>query len=350
MEGKVALPFVGMVLAECAQVGLMIVSKLAMSKGMSNLVFVFYSNALASLVLLPLSLLFRRRELPPLTFKIFGGFFLLGLLGCLAQVFGYAGINYSSPTLGTAMLNLVPGFTFVFAISFRMEKLDWRTSTSLAKLMGTIVSISGAFIVTYWKGPSLLRTVSSLNLLNQLVSQESNWIIGGLLLALDCLMTSAWVILQALVLKKYPSELVVVFYYCFFVAIQSFIVCLFVEREPGAWSLVPDVKLIAVLYSGVFGSAFQVGICTWCLRKTGPVFISMFKPLGIVIAVVVGVVFQGDYFYLGSLVGATVIVIGFYAVMWGKAKEEKTRADSGLRSLESSSRKVPLLQGSIEEI
>ncbi|XP_038694522.1 WAT1-related protein At5g40240-like isoform X2 [Tripterygium wilfordii] len=312
MEGKVALPFVGMVLAECAQVGLMIVSKLAMSKGMSNLVFVFYSNALASLVLLPLSLLFRRRELPPLTFKIFGGFFLLGLLG--------------------------------------MEKLDWRTSTSLAKLMGTIVSISGAFIVTYWKGPSLLRTVSSLNLLNQLVSQESNWIIGGLLLALDCLMTSAWVILQALVLKKYPSELVVVFYYCFFVAIQSFIVCLFVEREPGAWSLVPDVKLIAVLYSGVFGSAFQVGICTWCLRKTGPVFISMFKPLGIVIAVVVGVVFQGDYFYLGSLVGATVIVIGFYAVMWGKAKEEKTRADSGLRSLESSSRKVPLLQGSIEEI
>ncbi|KAF5746628.1 WAT1-related protein [Tripterygium wilfordii] len=100
-----------------------------------------------------------------------------------------------------------------------MEKLDWRTSTSLAKLMGTIVSISGSFIVTYLEGPLLLRTVSSRNLLNQLVSQESNWIIGRLFLALDCVLTYAW----ALILKKYPSELIVIFYYCFFVAVQSVI-------------------------------------------------------------------------------------------------------------------------------
>lgn len=56
----VALPIVGMVLSECAQVGLMIVSKAAMSDGMSNLLFIFYSNALASLLLLPISFLFHR--------------------------------------------------------------------------------------------------------------------------------------------------------------------------------------------------------------------------------------------------------------------------------------------------
>ncbi|KAI9109385.1 hypothetical protein K1719_019439 [Acacia pycnantha] len=36
----------------------------------------------------------------------------------------------------------------------------------------------------------------------------------------------------------------------------------------------------------------------------------MFKPLGIVISVDTGVIFPGDSFYLGSLVGATVIVVG----------------------------------------
>lgn len=36
-----------------------------------------------------------------------------------AQFFGYVGIYYSSPTLGTAMLNLIPGFTFVLAVVFR---------------------------------------------------------------------------------------------------------------------------------------------------------------------------------------------------------------------------------------
>jgi len=50
------------------------------------------------------------------------------------------------------------------------------------------------------------------------------------------------------------------------------------------------------------GSAFQVGIITWCLHQTGPVFVSMFKPLGIVISVVLGALFLGDAFYLGRWV------------------------------------------------
>jgi hypothetical protein len=50
------------------------------------------------------------------------------------------------------------------------------------------------------------------------------------------------------------------------------------------------------------------------------------------------------------LIGAIVIVIGFYSVMWGKAKEKKMGEEAGVRSLESSREKVPLLQNSIEEI
>ena len=71
---KVALPFVGMVMAEFAQVGLMIVGKEAMSKGMSNLVFIFYSNAFASLILLPSALLFHRfslSETPSTVFSLY---------------------------------------------------------------------------------------------------------------------------------------------------------------------------------------------------------------------------------------------------------------------------------------
>ncbi|OMO78028.1 Drug/metabolite transporter [Corchorus capsularis] len=79
-----------------------------MAHGMSSLIFIFYSNALASLLLLPSSFLFHRSERPPLTFSILCWLFLLGLLGIFAQIFGYAGIYYSSPTLATAMVNLVP--------------------------------------------------------------------------------------------------------------------------------------------------------------------------------------------------------------------------------------------------
>ncbi|KAJ6689442.1 hypothetical protein OIU85_005808 [Salix viminalis] len=350
---KAAVPFVGMVMAECAQVGLMILSKAAMSDGMTSFIFVLYSNALASLILLPSSFFLYRSERPPLTCPILCGFFLLGLFGMLAQIFGYAGIYLSSATLATAMLNLIPGFTFILAVAFRMEKLDWKSSSALAKSTGTIVSIAGAFIVSYYKGPPLLMATSASSLPHQLLSQQQNWIIGGLLLAVDCVMASAWLIIQALILKKYPAGLIVVFFYCFFVTILSTIICFIMERDPGAWSLKPTVRWIAVLYSGVFGSAFQVGVSTWCLHKTGPVFVAMFKPVGIVIAAAFSIVCFRDTLYLGSLVGATVIVIGFYSVMWGKAKEEKAGVDDGVRSVrsfESDSQKAPLLQSRAEEI
>ncbi|KAJ7943606.1 WAT1-related protein [Quillaja saponaria] len=343
---KKALPFVGMVMAECAQVGLIILSKQVMSKGMNNFIFIFYSNILAALIVLPASLLIHRSERPALTFSTICGFFLLALLGYMAQVFGYAGIYYGSATLSTSMLNLTPGFTFVLAVVFRMEILDWRSSSSLAKSLGTVVSIAGAFIVTLYKGPALLMIPSSSNLSHQqLMLQQPNWVLGGFFLAADCVMSSAFLIVQASILKKYSAELIVVFYYFFFVAIQSAVTCLVVERDLSAWSLEPKLRLIVILYSGVFGYALQVGLSTWCLHQTGPVFVSMFKPLGIVISVVIGVVFLGDAFYVGSLVGATVIVIGFYSVMWGKAKE----VDNAGRSVEPIGQKTPLLQSSSEE-
>ncbi|CAN6550681.1 unnamed protein product [Malus baccata var. baccata] len=349
-----ALPIVGMVLAECAQAGLIIISKIAMSNGMSNLIFLCYSNALAALILLPISLVVHRSERPPLTISIIGWFFLLGLIGFMAQFLGYAGINFSSPTLSTAMLNLIPAFTFVLAVIFRMERIDMRSFSSLAKTVGTIVSISGAFIVTLYKGPPILKTSSSVmtDVLShkQLISERSNWVLGGVCVAANCVLASAWIIVQASVLKKYRAELIMVFYYCFFVAIQSVVVSSILERDLRSWELTPKIRWIAVLYSAVFGSAFQVGVSTWCLRRTGPVFVAMFKPLGIIVTVFIGVTFLGDTFYLGSLIGAIVIVIGFYSVMWGKANEEKMDEDAGEESLASIKQQVPLLQSHIEEI
>ncbi|XP_035540099.1 WAT1-related protein At5g40240-like isoform X2 [Juglans regia] len=238
-----ALPFVGMMMVECAQVGLMIVGKVAMSRGMNNLIFIFYSNALASFILLPTSLFFHGSERPPITFSLLCGFFLLGLLGFGVQILGYAGILYSSPTLGTAMLNLIPAFTFILAVAFRMEKLDWRSSSSLAKSLGALVSITGAFIVTLYKGLPLLMTPSPSEASHQLLLQMSNWVVGGLLLAADSVLASVWLIMQALILKKYPAGLIVVFFYCFFVAIQSAVVSLVLERDLSSWSLQPNTSV-----------------------------------------------------------------------------------------------------------
>lgn len=58
--GKLTLPFVGMIMAEFAQVGLIILSKQVMAQGMTNFIFIFYSNSIGALLLLPISLLIHR--------------------------------------------------------------------------------------------------------------------------------------------------------------------------------------------------------------------------------------------------------------------------------------------------
>lgn len=327
----------------------MIISKKAIANGMTNISFIFYSNALASLILLPSSLLLHRSNHPPLNFTVICGFVLCGILGFLAQVFGYTGISYSSATLCTVMLNLTPGFTFVLAIFFRMEKVDCGSPSTLAKSVGTVVSIVGAIIVTLYKGPAIITAQLHSIIPHQLLAQPSDWIIGGLFLAIDCVFSSLFTIAQALVLRKYPAELTVTFAYCFLVTILSALVSLITERDLKPFSLQPKIRLFSILYSGVFGSVVQVTIGAWCLRRKGPVFVAMFHPVGIVISTVLGVIFLGDGLYLGGLVGSFVIVVGFYSVMWGKATEEKSVEFNNSRKSKFDSDKVPLLQEDVEE-
>nr|GMD18215.1 WAT1-related protein At3g28050-like [Ipomoea batatas] len=346
MAAKVegALPYLGMVLAQFAQVGLMIIGKAAMSSGMTNFTWVFYPNALAALLLLP-AFFFQRSTRPPLTFSLICWFFLMGILGCSAQLTGYTGINYTSSSFASAMLNLIPGFTFLLAIICRMEKLDLGSSSTMAKCIGTIVSIVGAFIATLCKGPQILtNSTSSRTNFHHLNLPQVDWIIGGAFLLVDCLVSSAFLVVQASILKNYPAELIVVFFYFFFTAILSAVIALIVGGDLNAWMLTPDMRWLAVLYSGFFGSAFQVSVMVWCVRRKGPVFVALFHPLGIVIAAALGIIFLGDIFYVGSLVGSVIIVIGFYCVKWGKAKEMKVANDSLVINIESSGEKAPLLE------
>ncbi|XWS30335.1 hypothetical protein CRYUN_Cryun24cG0108500 [Craigia yunnanensis] len=346
---KDVLPFTAMVAVECSNVGLNILFKAATLKGMNYYIFITYSYAVGALLLLPLSFIFPSRAgLPQLKFHLVSKIFLLGLFGFLAQICAYKGIEYSSPTLASAISNLSAAFTFILAVLFRLERLALRSSTSRAKIMGTIASISGALVIVFYKGPKVFSsphwTSSSVLLEWPLESSESNWVIGGILLAVAYLLFSFWYIIQTQVMDIYPAELIVAFLYNLCAAIISAPVCLIAESGLSSWRLRPSIAVIAVLYSGVF-SSFSSVVIVWGLHLKGPVYIAIFNPLSIAIAAFMSAIFLGDSLHIGSIIGAVIISMGFYAVIWGQAKEERTEDDSGLSSLgTSSSDKVPLLQ------
>ncbi|KAJ0095868.1 hypothetical protein Patl1_16204 [Pistacia atlantica] len=235
-----------------------------------------------------------------------------------------------------------------------MEKVKWISKSSQAKSLGTLVSITGAFVVTFYKGPPVIKTISLhsvLSLVPLLSPQYSTWILGGIFLAADAFLISGWYILQALTFRKYPSVLIIVSYQSFFTAIMSIVFSLILVKDTSAWKLRLDMGLVAILYSAIIGSGLRVCLVTWCLSSIGPLHVSMFKPLAIVFSVVMDIIFLGEPLCLGSLIGAIIIVAGFYFVMWGNLTEENTiDHHNALWNSNSSSQKVPLLKNKIENM
>ncbi|XP_028774931.1 WAT1-related protein At3g28050-like [Neltuma alba] len=142
-----------MVAVQVLDVGLNTLIKAATAEGMSDYVFVVYSKAMAFSLLLPSSFFYyRNRPSPPITFSIICRIFLLSWLICAAQTMVYVGIGYSSPVLSSVMADLSPAFTFLLAILFRYEKVEVRQVSSHAKCIGTVLSITGALMVTLHRG------------------------------------------------------------------------------------------------------------------------------------------------------------------------------------------------------
>ncbi|XP_057481256.1 WAT1-related protein At5g40230-like isoform X1 [Actinidia eriantha] len=329
------VPFLAMVVVEGVYVGLNTLFKAASGKGLSDYVFIVYSFATATLFLLPFAFFSHRAGLPPFKVSVFLKICLLGLIGFVAQLIGFQGIEYSSPTLASAISNLTPAFTFMLAIFFRLEKLILTSSSTQAKITGTFVSISGAFLVVLYKGPIIWNTSSPSKIPYSLGLSQSNWAMGGIFLAADYLLLSMFYIVQAKIMKVYPAELVVVFLFNLCATIISAPVCLIADMNINDWKITNDIALVAILYSGIMGSCFGTIVHTWGVRVKGPVYIALFKPFSIVIAAVTGFIFLGESLYLGSVVGAVVISVGFYVVMWGKAKEERGEGFAVINSLES---------------
>ncbi|XP_024981374.1 WAT1-related protein At5g40230-like isoform X1 [Cynara cardunculus var. scolymus] len=320
------LPFAAMVMVEFMIVGGNTLFKSATAQGSINsYVFTFYVFLLGFFFLLPcLFILNRRTTIPPIKFSIVVKIFLLSVLMYLSQVFGYIGLKYGSPTLSSIMSNLSPAFTFMLAFFFRMETIDFRTYTTRAKVTGTIVSIAGALVAMLYSGPT--RSTYSFSL---------NSVIGGVLLASQYFLVAFALVAQAKIMLSYPIDIMVVFVFSVSGLFVAGLAGLVMARDSDAWKLKLDVILATTLYMGFTSGFLTVVIQIWTLRKKGPVYVAMFKPLTIVIAIVMGVLFLGDSLQFGSVAGGMIITIGFYGVVWGKAKEE---------SGPSAQTTVPLLQ------
>ncbi|KAG6429602.1 hypothetical protein SASPL_107654 [Salvia splendens] len=341
-----------MVVVEGCIIGLTIMASTAMAKGMSPFVFVVYTNALSSLILLPYSFFFdtNRSEGTWLTLPFLVQVFVLGLIGVtIAQNLAFVGLSYSSPIVACGFANQMPALSFILAILLRSTKFDWKRSGSLARLIGTLISFGGAISLTLYKGPTIKApslTFPSRPPLLVFTSTHENWVLGCKLFAASSFALAIWNFLQAKTLKICKQVMKIISFYTLFGTIQTTGVALYFERDPEAWKLGLNFELLIIVLTGIFSSLIRTKVQMWCTRLKGPFFVPLFKPCGIAYATTFGCLLFSDTFHYGSIMGAFICGVGYNTVLWGQMKDEEASKLDGRNKIVSPSRdeKVPLLQ------
>ncbi|XP_054802941.1 WAT1-related protein At4g08290-like isoform X4 [Prosopis cineraria] len=262
-------PHLLMVLVEVAVTLLYFLIEASFNKVMNLQVFVTYRHALGGIIVLPFAYVLERKARPKLTMAMFMELFLLSLLGfSLTLNMYFASLKCTSPSFVTSMVNTISALTFIIAVALRLEAVDVKNPRGVAKILGTLLSLAGALTMTLYKGHAI-PNLKGAPILIRGQSGHTNWIKGSILTVASCISWSVFYLMQGVI---------------------SCSLCIFIQF--------------------------------WTTDQKGPVFVSMFNPLGTVLVSILAYFVMGEQLHLGSILGGVIVVIGLYLLLWGKESDQ----------------------------
>ncbi|KAF5454213.1 hypothetical protein F2P56_023895, partial [Juglans regia] len=272
-----------------------------------------------------------RRKRPKITIPILFQIFLCSLTGATGnQLLYFEGLKYSSPTIGCALTNTLPAFTFILAVLFGQEYVGIMTKPGQAKVMGTILCVGGALLLSFYHGHTINIVESSIHWTyaenmetksSGSSTSQGNFILGPFFLISSSLCWAMWFILQARMSERFPAPFTNTTLMCFMASIECGSIALISKHDISAWSLSDPVRLIASLYTGIVCSAIAFALSSWAIQMKGPLYVSVFSPLLLVVVAISSWALLREQLYVGTALGSLLIVMGLYAVLWGKNRE-----------------------------
>ncbi|KAJ9552308.1 hypothetical protein OSB04_016353 [Centaurea solstitialis] len=323
-----------MITTQVIAAGINILYTIVGNDGMNTSILMTYRFLCASIVVVPLAFLVERNKRPKLTWAILLQASLCALFGGSMALNMYAeSVILTSATFVAAFSNLIPAFTFVLAVFFRLESVKLGEMAGKAKVIGTLMGVAGAMLLTLYKGHQINIFPKNFHLLcsvqhkdGEVVSsthQRSfhDHIIGSVLAFGSVLSMSLGLILQTKMSEMYPCPYSSTALISVIGFIQSFVFAICNERRWSEWKLGWNIRLFTVLYLGILATALTFTFLMSCVQDEGPLFVSVFTPLGVVLVAIVGSLVLGEQLHVGSVLGSLMIIAGLYLVLWGTSKD-----------------------------
>ncbi|GKV43582.1 hypothetical protein SLEP1_g50855 [Rubroshorea leprosula] len=320
------MPCLAMVLVQVCYAGMNIISKLAMESGMKPLVLDAYCQMFSTIAITLFAFFLERKTRPNITKTILFQLFLCSITGATAnEVLYFLGLKDSTTTIACALKNVLPAMTFVIAALCKLEDVAMKTAAGKAKVIGTMVCVGGSMLVSFYHGHTIDITESSIHWIyakNMAASSSGNGtsFLDTFLVIVSCVAWAIWLIIQERLGKEFPAPYTTTAAMCFMASIECTVIGLISEHKISEWSLRSGIRLVASLYTGIVCNALASCLTIWSIKRKGPLFVSVFSSLLLVIVAILSWALLHEKLFVGTLVGSVMIVSGLYAVLWGKYK------------------------------
>ncbi|GFY93498.1 nodulin MtN21 /EamA-like transporter family protein [Actinidia rufa] len=208
--------------------------------------------------------------------------------------FGYAGMNIiTKVSLNRGMSHYVlVVYRHAFATAViapfalfleRMEKIDMKKVIYQVKIVGTIVTVGGAMLMTLYKGP-VVEMVWSKHIhprksyvTDTTGTTDKDWFKGSIFVIIATFAWASLFILQKAALKTYEKhQLTLTTLVCFMGTLQAIAVTFVMEHKPSVWSIGWDMNLLAAAYAGIVTSSISYYVQGLVMKTKGPVFATAF--------------------------------------------------------------------------
>jgi len=289
-----------------------VIAKACLSGGVDPLIFAVYRDAIGCAVLFFYAAIFERHHWQKMSLRIAGLILLMAFVGVyLLQGLFLIGLQYTDVIFASIMMNTIPIWTFLIAVMMRIEMIHYKRRDGQAKILGIVVCVIGATLITVYKGPAVFgdsnpSPISGLQ--KQPISGFSaaiqnwgldEWHFGALCLLFSCFSASAFVNLQFVALSKFPAPFTLMSGSTFGGAIMFIASALLTFKDSSPWFLPPGPDLIAVLYAGIIASGMTLFLQCYATQHGGPVLVGAYAPLQPVFTTVFSFIFLGETLFFG---------------------------------------------------
>jgi drug/metabolite transporter (DMT)-like permease len=138
-----------------------------------------------------------------------------------------------------------------------MEKVNLKKARCVAKVVGTLVTVAGAMLMTLYKGRVVEMVWTKHVHLHgphpagaaAAAAADKDWLTGSIFLIIATLAWASLFVLQAATLKRYDAPLSLTTLICFVGTLQAIVVTFVMERSTSVWRIGFDMNLLAAAYA-----------------------------------------------------------------------------------------------------